>query len=42
MWGEWDGGLRQGVEGAVAYARPGDDHGCGESGMVDTDNGLRE
>ena len=42
MWGEWDGGHRQGAEGVVAYARPDDGHGCGESGMVDTDRGLRE
>ena len=42
MWGEWVGGHRQGAEGVVAYARPDDGHGCGESGMVDTDRGLRE
>ena len=40
--GGWDGGHRQGGEGVVAYARTDDDHGCGESWMVDTDRGLRE
>ena len=42
--GDWDVGHRQGGEevAAYAYARPDDDHGCGESGLVDTDRGLRE
>ena len=42
MWGEWDGGHRQWAEGVVGYARPDVGHGCGESGMVDTDRWLRE
>ena len=42
MWGELDGGHRQGSEGVVGYARPDDGDGCGGSGMLDIDRGVRK